>query len=216
MEQNLLEKIKNYAALHKVPILLEPSTLVLTQAVRNKRPRRVLEVGTAIGYSSLLIAAEMQPGGKLTSIDTDKGRQEIAAGFIHQAPLDVAIELLTGDANEVICKLDGKFDFIFLDAAKGQYVKYLTALLPLLQTGAVIVADNVLFRGWVEGCSPPPRRYRTIVKRLQEYLALVRNPGQFQTRLYHVGDGLTVSTYLGPVHGADFVCEGDDVENDNE
>ncbi len=106
--------------------------------------------------------------------------------------------------------------FVFLDAAKGQYVNYLTALLPLLQTGAVIVADNVLFRGWVEGGSEPPRRYRTIVRRLREYLALVRNPRQFCTTLYDVGDGLTVSTYLGPAYGAELVREGDDDNNEHD
>lgn len=212
MEQTLLEKMKVYAALHHVPILLEPSTVVLKQAARDKRPSRVLEVGTAIGYSSLLIAQEMLAGGQLISIDTDSERQKIAAQFLAQAERGLDIEFVTGDACEVIGDLDGHFDFVFIDAAKGQYVKYLTALLPLLQSGAVIVADNVLFRGWVESGIKPPRRYRTIVKRLQEYLAIVRDKELFDTRIYDCGDGLAVSIYRGKTDCKETVQEGDDNE----
>ena len=209
MEQLLLEKMQAYAALHHVPILLEPSTVVLMQAARDKRPSRVLEVGTAIGYSSLLIAREMLPGGQLISIDTDGDRQKIATHFLAQTELAINIEFVTGDACEVIAELAGGFDFVFIDAAKGQYVNYLLALLPLLQTGAVIVADNVLFRGWVESDIEPPRRYRTIVCRLQQYLAIVRDKALFATEVYDVGDGLAVSGYQGkPIK--ETVQEGDD------
>lgn len=212
MGQTVLEKMKEYAALHHVPILLEPSTLVLKQAAREKRPSRVLEVGTAIGYSSLLIAKEMVAGGRLVSIDTDSERQKIAAQFIAQEQLVLTIDFITGDASEVIPGLAGGFDFVFIDAAKGQYVKYLRALLPLLQTGAVIVADNVLFRGWVESGSKPPRRYRTIVRRLQEYLAIVRDKELFATQIHDIGDGLAVSIYQGKAHAKETVQEGDDNE----
>jgi predicted O-methyltransferase YrrM len=197
MRQELLEKMKEFALLHHVPILREPSTVVLTEAAHSKCPTRVLEIGTAIGYSSLLIASEMQPHGQIISIDIDEERQKIARQFFTQSELTVTLELLLGDANALIGGLTGCFDFVFIDAAKGQYVNYLKALLPHLETGAVIVADNVLFRGWVKGDVKPPRRYRTIVKRLREYLAIVNGTDQFQTKLYDVGDGVAVSRYLG-------------------
>jgi predicted O-methyltransferase YrrM len=210
MEQLLLETMKAYAALHHVPILLEPSTVVLQQAARDKRPSRVLEVGTAIGYSSLVIAREMTAGGQLISIDTDSERQRIASQFLAQARLLINIELVAGDACEVIPNLVGDFDFVFIDAAKGQYVNYLVALLPHLVTGAVIVADNVLFRGWVESGIQPPRRFRTIVRRLQEYLAIVRDKERFATQIYEIGDGLAVSVYQGKPQDQKMVQEGDD------
>lgn len=212
MEQRLLETMKAYAAVHHVPILLEPSTVVLQQAVRDKHPSRALEVGTAIGYSSLLIAKEMTAGGQLISIDTDSERQKIASQFLSQAELAIDIELVTGDACDIISGLAGGFDFVFIDAAKGQYVKYLLALLPLLTPGAVIVADNVLFRGWVESGIQPPRRFRTIVRRLQEYLAMVRDKELFATTIYDIGDGLAVSVYQGKPHTKEMVQEGDDNE----
>lgn len=212
MEQSLFENIKAYAALHHVPILLEPSRVVLQLAARDKRPSRVLEVGTAIGYSTLLIAQEMVPGGQLISIDTDSARQEIAAQFLSQAGLIGAIQFVTGDACEVIPDLAGGFDFVFIDAAKGQYVKYLTAVLPLLRIGAVIVADNVLFRGWVKSDLQPPRRYRTIVKRLQQYLAIIGNKELFETQIHDVGDGLAVSVYQGKQQYQETVQEGDNNE----
>jgi len=197
MAENLLETMKAYAALHHVPILLEPSAEILQQEVRLKCPRRVLEIGTAIGYSGLLMAQEMTTGGHLISIDTDCERQTIASQFIKQAQLAVEVELITGDACEIILQLGGTFDFVFIDAAKGQYVNYLSAVLPLLTTGAVIVADNVLFRGWVESGIPSPRRYKTIVHRLQKYLAIVRDPKLFTTQTYTCGDGVAVSIYQG-------------------
>lgn len=211
MRQKLLEEMKDYALLHNVPILREPSTVILTEAARSKHPNRALEIGTAIGYSSLLIASEMQPNGQLISIDIDGERQEVAQQFFSQSELTVTLDLLLGDANKLIGELTGYFDFVFIDAAKGQYVNYLMALLPHLETGAVIVADNVLFRGWIEGGIKPPRRYRTIVKRLREYLAVVRNPEQFQTRLYDVGDGVAVSRYLGSAQ-KEAAKQGDDNE----
>ncbi len=212
MEQLLLETMKAYAALHHVPILLDPSTAVLQQAARDKRPSRALEVGTAIGYSSLIIAKEMVSGGQLISIDTDSERQTIASQFLAQARLPIQIELTTGDACDVIPDLVGDFDFVFIDAAKGQYVKYLLALLPHLATGAVIVADNVLFRGWVESGLQPPRRFRTIVRRLQEYLAMVRDQELFVTQIHDIGDGLAVSVYQGKPNDKKTVQEGDDNE----
>ena len=100
---------------------------------------------------------------------------------------------MTGDAGENLLQLQGKFDLVFIDAAKGQYPDYFRKVHPLLADDAVIIADNVLFRGYVRGGVEAPRRFRTIVKRLREYIDLLENSQEFQTEIFENGDGLAVS-----------------------
>lgn len=210
MVNELLRKLEDYAQEYDVPILRPDSVEVLQNAARQKRPSRVLEIGTAIGYSAILLAQEMKEQGELISLDIDAARQETARQFIEQAALSVTVRLITGDAGAVISTLPGTFDFVFIDAAKGQYLNYLQAVLPKLAPGAVIVADNVLFRGWIRGDEAAPRRFRTIVKRLREYLAFVETSDLFQTRLFSVGDGVAVSIYQG--NDEQFKQEGESYE----
>ena len=113
-----------------------------------------------------------------------------------RSPYGQQIRIITGDAGENIQKLTGFFDMVFIDAAKGQYPDYFRKIYPLLTEDALVVADNVLFRGYVRGDVPAPRRFRTIVKRLREYIAMVTDSGEFQTEIYENGDGLAVSQRL--------------------
>ncbi|MDU2065320.1 MAG: O-methyltransferase [Sporomusaceae bacterium] len=207
---HLLTELEAYAALQHVPIIQQAGSQVLLDAVRQKQPLRVLEIGTAIGYSTLLIAQEMAAGGTITTIDIDADRQAKARDVIGQANLAVTVEFVYGDALPLIEKLTGPFDFVFIDAAKGHYVHYLQALLTgKLAADALIVADNVLFRGYVMGQEAPPRRFRTIVKRLKAYLELVSNPELFTTEIFPDGDGLAVSRFLGSGTGLGSERKGD-------
>lgn len=189
----LLEEMRAYGEANRVPIINAGGLRVLIDAVRTKKPRRVLEIGTAIGYSTLYIAAFAHEAAELVTLELNKERAAEAEGFIARSGFAGRIEIVTGDAGENIQKQSGPFDFVFIDAAKGQYPDYFRKAYPLLADDAVVVADNVLFRGYVRGGVPVPRRFRTIVRRLREYISLVTENGGFRTEIHADGDGLAVS-----------------------
>lgn len=198
MESNkILNEQRIYGVLHNIPILRESEVRLFVDLIRMYEPTTVLEIGTAIGYSTLLLAENMSSAGRIVSIELDEERHKIATQFIKQTAYAKQINLLCGDAEEVIDCLTGTFDMVFLDGPKGQYLKQLEKLLPYLSENAVILADNVLFRGYVEGDKEPPKRYRTIVRRLREYLDFVRNKELFNTTIYPMGDGMSVSIWKG-------------------
>lgn len=191
--QELLAEMEAYAAEHHVPIINERGRGVLLEAVEEARPRRILEIGTAIGYSALLMVSHGAPGAEVVTLELSEERAALAHRFIQRSPYRDRIRQQTGDAAELLTYLQGPFDFVFIDAAKGQYVDYFHKVLPLLSSCGVVTADNVLFRGYVLGTEKPPRRYKTIVKRLREYIALVQNMPGFVTEIHENGDGLAVS-----------------------
>ena len=127
------------------------------------------------------------------TLELSDERAALAARFLQRSPYAAQIEQQVGDAAVLLTRLTGPFDFVFIDAAKGQYVDYFHKVLPLLAEHGVITADNVLFRGYVMGTEKAPRRYKTIVKRLREYIALVQNTPGFVTQIHENGDGLAVS-----------------------
>lgn len=189
----LLAEMKAYGEANHVPIINVNGLRVLTETVAAKRPRRVLEIGTAIGYSALYIAANAAEEAEIVTLELSEERAAEAAGFIRRSRFADRISIVTGDAGENIQKQSGKFDFVFIDAAKGQYPDYFRKVYPLLADDAVVIADNVLFRGYVQGDVPVPRRFRTIVKRLREYIGLVTDNAEFRTEIHADGDGLAVS-----------------------
>ena len=191
--EQLLREMEAYAASEHVPIINARGREVLVGAVRACRPRRVLEIGTAIGYSALLIAMHAAPDAEITTLELDEERAVRAQEYWYRSIYEGKLHLLQGDAGERLLSLRGKFDFVFIDAAKGQYVDYFHKVLPLLTEHAVIAADNVLFRGYVMSSEPAPRRYRTIVRRLREYIELVSHTPGLETRIYENGDGLAIT-----------------------
>lgn len=197
MMNKLLETMELYAKEHRVPIINERGREVLLALVRAKKPRRVLEIGTAIGYSTLLIAANSGEPVEIVTLELDEKRAELAAGFIAQSAYASNITILTGDAGVLLTGLAGRFDLVFIDAAKGQYPDYFRKAERLLADGGVIAADNVLFRGYVMGEAAPPRRYKTIVSRLRKYIEMATNHPSFTTKIYEDGDGLAVSYHRG-------------------
>lgn len=192
----LLAEMKAHGEANHVPIININGLAVLEKAVAARKPRRVLEIGTAIGYSTLYIAVNAVPEVEIVSLELSEERAAEARAFVDRSPYGQQIRIITGDAGENIQKLTGSFDMVFIDAAKGQYPDYFRKIYPLLTEDALVVADNVLFRGYVRGDVPAPRRFRTIVKRLREYIAMVTDSGEFQTEIYENGDGLAVSQRL--------------------
>ena len=192
--EELLREMEAYAALHHVPIINERGRQAFLQVVQEAKPHRVLEIGTAIGYSSLLMALHGADNIEIVTLELSDERIRTAQSFIDRSAYAGRIRIIGGDAGEILTsQLTGqKFDFVFIDAAKGQYVDYFHKIQPLLTDDATILADNVLFRGYVQGGVPAPRRFKTIVKRLREYIELVNTP-PYVTEILEHGDGLAVT-----------------------
>lgn len=195
--KSVLDKMEAYAAVQHVPIISKEGGQLLQEVAVAVKPENVLELGTAIGYSTLLLSATLAINGKITTIEQDENRLAIARQFLSAAGVLEQIKLISGDAGEVVPQLADTFNLVFIDAAKGQYLDYLHKVMDKLSPGAVVVADNVLFRGWVLDDKATPKRFRTIVKRLKAYLEFVTNDSRFKTTIHHVGDGMAVSYYQG-------------------
>ena len=190
----LFKEMEIFAEENHVPIIKEAERAIFRGIMAKYQPKHILEIGTAIGYSALLMAHCGQ-GAKIKTLELSEERARTAQSFIDRSPYKDDIEIVVGDAGETLLSFAAteKFDMVFIDAAKGQYPDYLQKILPHLNAGGVIVTDNVLFRGYVLGTEKPPRRYKTIVKRLREYLQIINDEKIFKTTIYEDGDGLAVS-----------------------
>lgn len=194
---DLFEEMEKYAVEYNVPIINKLSSKLLIDAIKQNKPKSILEIGTAIGYSALLMAHYMPQDGKIITIEQDATRIDIAYDYIARAGRSEQIQLLDGDASTILLQLEGTFDLVFIDAAKAKYLDYLCKIIDKLSIGAVVIADNVLFRGMVMSENPPLRRYKTIVKRLKEYLDFVNQDPRFSTTIHSEGDGVAISYYQG-------------------
>jgi predicted O-methyltransferase YrrM len=189
-------EMRQWAEIHQVPILASASADYLAALVREKKPRKILEIGCAIGYSALLIAQHCAVDGKITTLEIDPERITIAKDFIARTKQTERIEIIQGDANALISTLAGPYDFVFLDGPKGQYLRQLQQLLPdKLTQNATIVADNVAFRGMVGGAVPCLPRYKTLVARLRQYIEFVSTDPRFLTKIITEADHLAISDY---------------------
>ena len=186
----LERELEIYAEKNRVPIIRGPERPFLLEVAAMEKPRRILEIGTAIGYSALLLAKHY-PMAEIDTIELDEARHHMAEETMKRAGLAERVHCHLGDAGEVIQKLSGPYDFVYLDGPKGQYLRELLAIEPKLSKKAVVAADNVLFRGLVRGEETPPHRYRTLVMRLREYIEYVESC--YDTKIYEEGDGLAVS-----------------------
>ena len=159
-----------------------------------KRPMRILEVGAAVGFSSILMSEYMPEGGHITTIENYDKRIPIARANFKRAGKEEQIDLIEGDALEVMHDLEGPYDLIFVDAAKGQYIHYLPEVMRLLGTDGVLVSDNVLQEGdIIESRFAVERRNRTIHSRMREYLYELKHHDQLQTSIIPLGDGVALS-----------------------
>ena len=159
-----------------------------------KRPMRILEVGAAVGFSSILMSEYMPEGGHITTIENYDKRIPIARANFKRAGKEEQIDLIEGDALEVMHGLEGPYDLIFVDAAKGQYIHYLPEVMRLLGIDGVLVSDNVLQEGdIIESRFAVERRNRTIHSRMREYLYELKHHDQLQTSIIPLGDGVALS-----------------------
>lgn len=189
-----LDELEAYSKKTRVPVIRkEMQSLMRTLLVMNK-PKRILEVGTAIGFSALFMREFMPEDGHITTIEKYEKRIPLAKKNFKSFDPDKRITLLEGDAAEILKQLDGSFDFIFMDAAKGQYIHFLPEVLRLLETGGVLLSDNVLQDGdIIQSRFAVTRRDRTIHKRMREYLYTLKNHEQLETAILTLGDGVALS-----------------------
>lgn len=190
-----LEALEAQAKQDRVPIIRREMQSFLKFLLAAVRPARILEVGTAVGFSALLMCEYNPVPCKIVTIENYEKRIPIARENFRKAGRDSQIELIAGDAAEVLKTLEGPFDFIFMDAAKGQYLHFFPEVLRLLHSGGILVSDNVLQEGdIIESRFAVERRNRTIYKRMREYLYELKHNEQLVTSLIPLGDGVALST----------------------
>ncbi|MDE5782343.1 MAG: O-methyltransferase [Lachnospiraceae bacterium] len=194
----LCDNIEEYARKNYVPIIRKEMESFLKVMVCIKKPKRILELGTAIGYSAIMMSQVMPDNCHITTIENYDKRIPIALENIKKAGMEERITLIEGDALSVIPDINETFDFVFMDAAKGQYMNYLELIIDKIDNGGVIISDNVLQEGdIVKSRFGVERRNRTIHSRMREYLYTIKNIPELETSIVPIGDGITVSVKKG-------------------
>ena len=190
----ILDQIEKEAIDTYVPIIRKEMQTFLKTLLAIKRPARILEVGTAIGFSAILMAEYNPAECQITTIENYEKRIPIARDNFVRAGKDSQITLLEGDAAEVLKELEEPFDFIFMDAAKGQYIHFMPEVLRLLGKDGILVSDNVMQDGdIIESRYVVTRRNRTIHKRMRDYLYQLTHHEELMTSILPIGDGITLS-----------------------
>lgn len=189
----ILSELEEYAAINHVPII-QPEVAALMKVIgRMHRPSRILEVGTAIGYSSILFSGFLQEKGIIDTIERNDEMIEVARRKIKSVGLGETINVIAGDAIEVLACLDKTYDMIFLDAAKGQYNEFLDLSKRMLPAGGLLVSDNVLYKGMIATDTLVVRRKKTIVNRMRSFLKTLCKDEDFETSIIPIGDGVALS-----------------------
>ena len=186
--------IETKAREESVPIIRKETKELLKTLLRIKQPKRILEVGTAVGYSALYMKEHVSPDTELITIENYPPRIEEASSNFEKWDKYKKITLIPGDAALVLKELEEPFDFIFMDAAKGQYIHFLPDIIRLLNQGGILLSDNVLQDGdIIESRYAIKRRNHTIHSRMREYLYVLKNSKEFTTSIIPIGDGVALS-----------------------
>ncbi|SHI91958.1 O-methyltransferase [Lutispora thermophila] len=189
----ILAELEKYAEKNHVPIITKDVASLLSILIKSTHTKNILEIGTAIGYSSIFMGNAAGVNFKITTIEKNKEMIEIASKNISKAGYDNNITIIEGDALKALQSIDDKFDMIFIDAAKGQYMDFLKLSFGKLKVGGLFVCDNVLFRGMVAEKSLLVRRKITIVKRLKKFLSYISEHEAMETVVIPIGDGVSIS-----------------------
>lgn len=189
----LLQEMEQYAQQRYIPIIQKEAAQLLRVLSKLRQPERILEIGTAIGYSALHLLAGLRPGGKLVTIERDPDMTELAWGFLERAGKSGMVELIEDDALCALGQLSGSYDMIFMDAAKGQYQEFFDLAFSRLNPGGILISDNVLYKGYVADGTVAEHKRRTIVQRLRAYLDMLVQHPLLDTCVIPIGDGVAVS-----------------------
>ena len=192
MNINELEKIKEKALQNHIPIIMDDTLETINSLLSNMKINRILEIGTAVGYSAICFTKYLTENGKIDTIERDSERVKEAFENIKKAEVEDKINIYEGDAVEILPTLNEKYDVVFIDAAKGKYPFFLHEATRLINENGIILADNVLYKGYVLS-DYNKHKQRTAVTHLREYLKEVQENPKFDTQILDVGDGLAVS-----------------------
>lgn len=192
MNQQQLEKIKQKALQEHIPIIMDDTLEVMEKYLRKIKPEKILEIGTAVGYSAMCFTKFLNENGSIDTIERDEERVKQARKNIKNVGLENKINVFEGDAVEILPTLDDKYDAVFIDAAKGKYPFFLNEALRLIKPNGIIFADNILYKGYVLS-DYNKHKQRTAVRNLREYIKEVSENPSLDTEILEVGDGLAVS-----------------------
>ena len=193
-ENPVIEAIEQEALDSFVPIIRKETQSFLKVMMLMNRPARVLEVGTAVGFSAILMSEYLPEGSHITTIENYEKRMPSARNNFKRAGKEEQITLIEGDALKVMKTLEGPYDFIFMDAAKGQYIRYMPEAVRLLSDGGILMSDNVLQDGdIIESRFAVERRNRTIHSRMRDYLYELKHSDVLETSIIPLGDGVALS-----------------------
>ena len=187
-----IEQIKKYALDNHIPIIMDDTLTEVNKILNEMKPQRILEMGTAIGYSAIRFSKHLQSDGIIDTIERDEERIHEAIQNIRDLKLENKINILQGDALEILPTLTGPYDVIFIDAAKGKYPIFLKEALRMLKVNGIIIADNVLYKGYVMS-DYNKHKQRTAVRGLRQFLEDLKSNPNLETKLLEVGDGLIIS-----------------------
>ena len=192
MNKDELMKIKEKALEEHIPIIMDDTLEVIAKILAEIKPKNILEIGAAVGYSAMCFSEYLQDGGKIDTIERDEERILQAKENFVKVGVEDKIKLYEGDAVEILPTLNGNYDVVFIDAAKGKYPFFLEQALSMLNDKGVIIADNVLYKGYVMS-DYNKHKQRTAVRNLREYIARVNEDANLDTEILEVGDGLAIS-----------------------
>ena len=192
MNYTELEKIKQKALEEHIPIIMDDTLEVIEKYLESNKPKRILEIGTAVGYSAICFTEFLDKEGKIDTIERDLERVKEAKENIKKVGVENKINIYEGDAVEILPTLNNKYDVVFIDAAKGKYPFFLKEALRLINKNGIIFADNILYKGYVMS-DYNKHKQRTAVRNLREYIKEVSENPNLETEILEVGDGLAIS-----------------------
>lgn len=187
-----LLKIKEYALERHIPIIMDDTLEVIDKYLTEKRPEKILEIGTAVGYSAMCFSEYLKDGGKIDTIERDEERIAEAKENIKKVGVEEKINIYEGDAVEILPTMNDKYDVVFIDAAKGKYPFFLEHALRMLKDDGIIFADNVLYKGYVMS-DYNKHKQRTAVTLLRQYIKETTENPELETEILKVGDGLAIT-----------------------
>lgn len=192
MNKQELEKIKEKALEDHVPIIMDDTLEYIAGLLNKQKPTRILEIGTAVGYSAICFSEYLQDGGIIDTIERDEERVIEARENIKKAEVEDLINIYEGDAVEILPTLEGPYDMVFIDAAKGKYPFFLEQAIRMISDDGIILADNILYKGYVMS-DYNKHKQRTAVRNLRQYIKETMENPNLDTEILEIGDGLAVS-----------------------
>lgn len=188
-----IKDMEKYAKENSVPIIHKEVSELLRVVLNIHKPKRILEIGCAIGYSSIFFSTVLNNNVEIITTERNPVMLEQAEKNIEKAGLSENIKILVGDAQETLKNVEGNFDMIFIDAAKGQYKMFFDTVIDKLNIDGIVVSDNILYKGMIADDGLVVRRKRTIVKRMRDYLDYLCQVDYLDTSIIPIGDGVAIS-----------------------